>query len=100
MSTSVPPGGILGAQPLARKFPSSSTWIAFRSTGSLPTIDGSMRGHVQSPSLLILLHLENCTRWSSTNVGTPDTEHGGLVDRLSGIPGLNPPPANVAPPKR
>ena len=35
---------------------------------------------------------------SSTSVGTPDTEHGGLVDRLSGMPGLNPPPSKLAPP--
>ncbi len=25
--------------------------------------------------------------------------HGGLVDLLSGMPGLKPPPANVAPPR-
>ena len=75
MSTGVPPGGTFGAQPLARKLASSSTWIAFRSAGSFPTIDGSMRAHVRSPSLLILLHWEDCTRWRSSRVGTPDTGH-------------------------
>src|SRR4029079_9460590 len=93
-----PPGGVAGAQPLARYCPSISQWICRISLPAAAGVAGCVSSHVESPSLLILLQLPMTTWCSSTRVGTPDTEHGGLVERLFGMPGLNAPPWNDAPP--
>src|SRR5205085_449296 len=90
------PLGGLDQPSRCRNFWSVSIWMRRMSPGPLRL--GSVIPHVQSPSSLICVQSPTVTWLTWTNVGILWTLHGGRRARRSGIPGLKPPPRNVAPP--